>query len=170
MNPKFERGKPLGEVLLKWWQGLDDNRGDRAVLRRASNVTGIAVSAPYQRLYRRLLATGALGDLSGWQRESLSAVAGLLAHIKEDDAGAVLPKSLSHRAEGSDRPAVSELRFVRLLESPDLDALFGGLRRALPLMGHKVDVVALANDVIGWGDAVKKRWAYGYEWPEKTGA
>src|SRR5687768_557842 len=119
MSLKFERGKPLGEILLRWWQRLDDNRGDRAVLRRASSVTAIAISAPYQRFYQRLQVTGAVADLSSGQKERLAAVAGLLSHVKEDTVGIDLPKSLGHRSEGSDRPAVSELRFIRLLESPD---------------------------------------------------
>ena len=75
---------------------------------------------------------------------------------------------MSQKESGQDRPPVSELRFMRLLESPDLDALFIGLRRALPLAKHSVDVLALANDVVHWSDAVKKRWAYSYEWPEKS--
>ena len=32
-----------------------------------------------------------------------------------------------------------------------------------------LDVLALATDVVNWGDAVKKRWAYGYDWPDKAG-
>ena len=68
-----------------------------------------------------------------------------------------------------DKPAVSPLRFMRLLESPDIDALFSGLRRALPLIQHRADVLQLATDVVNWGDAVKKRWAYAYRWPDKKG-
>ena len=56
---------------------------------------------------------------------------------------------------------------MRLLDAPDSEALFSGVRRVLPLMGS-VDVIALANDLMFWGDAVKKRWAYGYDWPEKS--
>jgi CRISPR system Cascade subunit CasB len=68
-----------------------------------------------------------------------------------------------------DKPCISPLRFTRLLESPDVDALFSGLRRALPLLQHRTDVLALATDVVNWGDAVKKRWAYAYHWPAKAG-
>ena len=67
-----------------------------------------------------------------------------------------------------DKPRVSPLRFTRLLESPDIDALFAGLRRTLPLLHNQADVLALATDVVNWGDAVKKRWAYGYDWPDKA--
>ena len=74
---------------------------------------------------------------------------------------------MSARKPGDDRPAVSPLRFQRLLESPDLDALFSGLRRVLPLMQQPISIVALANDLLFWGDRVKKTWAYDYEWPTK---
>ena len=102
-----------------------------------------------------------------YHNDRLAAVVGLLAHVKQNDQRA-LAKGMSLREEGGDRPCVSELRFRRLLESPDLDALFIGLRRVLPLMNHGVNVLALANDLVYWGDAIKKRWAYEYEWPEKS--
>ena len=75
---------------------------------------------------------------------------------------------MSQRDEGRDRPHVSELRFLRLLDAPDSEALYVGLRRVLPLMKHRLDVLALANDFFYWGDEAKKRWAYGYRWPDKT--
>ena len=33
-------------------------------------------------------------------------------------------------------------------------------------MGSRVDIIALANDVLYWGDRVKKKWAYNYRWAE----
>ena len=44
-------GEPtaLGRVLLAWWNGLDDDRGSRAILRRAASPTQVALTAPYQR-------------------------------------------------------------------------------------------------------------------------
>ncbi len=71
--------------------------------------------------------------------------------------------SANHQGE---RNPISELRFRRLLESPDTQTLFNGMRRALPLMGHKANIIALANDVLLWDDSVKKTWAYNYHWSE----
>ncbi|MGH8729205.1 MAG: type I-E CRISPR-associated protein Cse2/CasB [Burkholderiales bacterium] len=162
MSTQFNKDPYLGKVLLEWWEGLDGDRASRAILRRASSVMAVALTSPYQRLYRRL-------NISDWaehRKDRLAAVVGLLAHVKQNDENTVA-KGMSLRDEGGDRPRVSELRFRRLLESPDLDALFVGLRRVLPLMGHRVNVLALANDIVHWGDAVKKRWAYDFEWPEK---
>lgn len=168
MSYRFERNNYPGEQLFQWWQGLDDHRADRAALRRGASVAAISISPAYQKFHRRLLASKVIEPLGNWQRDRLAAAAGLLAHVKNDTEGTELAVSFSQPAAGGDRPAVSELRFVRLLESPDLDALFTGLRRALPLTGHTVDVIKLTNDVLNWGDAVKKRWAYEYLWPTNS--
>lgn len=153
----------IGKALLEWWRALGDDLASRAILRRATTVTAVALTAPYQRLYRRLLLVGWPKDAPEWQSDRLAAAIGLLAHLKTADA-----RSLPGAMSDGERPAVSELRFRRLLESPDMGALFTGLRRALPLIGSSADPLALARDVFYWGDAVKKRWAYDYRWPDKS--
>lgn len=157
------------ERIASWWRGLEDERADRAVLRRAASLTAITLSAPYQRLYRQLVAAGWNSNASEQRNDRLAAVVGLLAHVKEDSPQS-LPKAMSARSPGDDRPPVSELRFQRLLESPDIEALFSSFRRTLPLLKHSVNVKALATDVLYWGDSVKKRWAYDYDWPQKQNA
>lgn len=166
---RTRNGEPtaIGSVLLAWWQGLDDDRAGRAILRRASSPTLVAFTAPYQRLYRRLQAAGWPKDARPQDNDRLAAIVGLLAHVEKNESGLVAA-AMSQRDEGGDRPHVSELRFLRLLDAPDPDALYMGLRRVLPLMKHQLDVLALANDFLYWGDDVKKRWAYGYHWPDKT--
>ncbi|MBN8441945.1 MAG: type I-E CRISPR-associated protein Cse2/CasB [Thauera sp.] len=164
MPDRFSRDNAFGKTLLDWWQQLDDDRASRATLRRAPTVTAVTLSAPYQRLFRRLRAIGWNADDVAWRNDRLAAIVGLLAHVSEDRQGE-LAKAMSHKTTGEDRPMVSELRFTRLLESPDGDSLFVGLRRVLPLMSNSVDVVALANDILHWGDKVKKGWAYSYDWP-----
>jgi CRISPR system Cascade subunit CasB len=167
MAIEFNKETGIGRVLLNWWEGLEDDRASRAVLRRASSITAVSLTPPYQRLYQRLLTVGWDEKAKPYQNDSLAAVVGLLAHVEQND-GRAPAKAMSQKGVGEDRPPVSELRFMRLLESPDLDSLFIGLRRALPLVKHSVGVLALANDVVHWGDAVKKEWAYSYEWPEKS--
>ena len=163
MHIDFHKHPRLGALLLKWWTGLDEDRASRATLRRAASVTEIALTPAYQRLYRRLCEAGWPDET--WRNDKLAAAVGLLAHVTalEDQP---MPAAMSQR-EG-DKPRVSALRFMRLLDSPDVDALFIGLRRALPLVQHRANVLTLANDVVNWGDPVKKRWAYAYDWPDKT--
>ena len=167
MSIRFNKETAIGKVLFDWWERLDDDRGSRAVLRRASTITAVSLTPPYHRLYRRLRVAGWAEEANPYRNDRLAAVVGLLAHVKQDDEHS-LAKGMSRRDEAGDRPCVSELRFRRLLESPDLDALFIGMRRVLPLMHHGVNVFGLANDLVHWGDEVKKRWAYSYEWPEKS--
>ena len=167
MSIQFSKETGIGKVLFNWWEGLEDDRASRAILRRASTITAVSLSAPYQRLYQRLSGVGWAGDAKPYQNDRLAAVVGLLVHVKQNDERAPA-KSMSQRDAGGDRPCVSELRFRRLLESPDLDTLFIGLRRVLPLMNQGANVLVLANDIVFWGDAVKKRWAYGYDWPEQS--
>lgn len=158
-------GEPtaIGRELLSWWNGLDDDRRGRAILRRASSPTQTALTAPYQRVFRRLRC---IADIHPQDYERLAALVGLLAHVKTNESRPI-PQAMSECEKG-DRPPVSELRFLRLLDSPDIETLFTALRRVLPLMKDRADVLALANDVSFWGDRVKKQWAYDYRWPEKN--
>ena len=162
---RTHNGEPtaLGRVLLAWWNGLDDDRGGRAILRRAASPTQVALTAPYQRVFQRLRT---VADIPERNYERIAAIVGLLAHIKANDSRPI-PRAMS-ACEAGARPPVSELRFLRLLDSPDIETFFTGLRRVLPLMNDQVDVLALANDVFFWGDDVKRQWAYGYHWPEKA--
>jgi CRISPR system Cascade subunit CasB len=159
----FRANQAWGELLLEWWRQLSDDTGGRAALRRAPDLTAVVLQPAFQRLHRRLLAAGwPAGPAAG---DRLAAAAGLLAHLREASDHA-LPQAMSQRE--SDKPRVSELRFRRLLESPDVDTLFAALRRTLPLVQHRCDPLALASDVVNWGDAVRKRWAYAYDWPDKV--
>jgi CRISPR system Cascade subunit CasB len=164
MKPLNEQYEP-GKSLLAWWSGLDDNRAARATLRRAGNVTQVTLTPHYQALYKRLCAHGWNDEGRPYLRDALAATVGLLAHVEHND-DEKLPVRMSKPAADGGRAPVSPLRFMRLLESPDLEALFTGLRRVLPLMGHRADVLALSNAVIRWDDDVKKRWAYDYLWPD----
>jgi CRISPR system Cascade subunit CasB len=162
----FRNDQAWGELLLDWWRQLADDTGGRAALRRAPDLTGVVMQPAFQRLHRRLLAAHWPEGL--WAGDRLAAAAGLLAHVREAD-GQRLPQAMSER-EG-DKPRVSELRFKRLLEAPDSEALFVGLRRMLPLIQHRCDPVQLANDVVNWNERTRKEWAYAYDWPhDKTKA
>jgi CRISPR system Cascade subunit CasB len=178
MQMKFNKEGAPAEALYEWWEDLQEidppkdrtrprnsDRAGRAALRRCGTIAQIIRVPAYQHLCRRMQQKGWSASSSS-QGDRLAVVAGLLAHVKEDD-GQPLAKTMSARAEGSDQPKVSTLRFMRLLDSPDLETIFTGLRRVLPLMEHKANVKALAEDLIYWGDNIKKKWAYAYDWPMK---
>lgn len=158
------------EALLRWWKTLvienpsGAARADRAVLRRASDLTAVACLPAYQRVYRAMANAEGAGDWQDFQKDRIAAAVALLAHVKVDN-GLSVPKAMSQRAEGSDRNPVSALRFRRLLDASDTESLFTSLRRTLPLIDHCVGPGSLIKDVFFWGDDVKKRWAYDYAWP-----
>lgn len=164
----------MGE-FLSWWNVLHADtapgpvRADRAALRRADSVDAVVCQPAYQRVFRRLVAKH---DGTPWthsEQDRIAALVGLAAHLYERDDTS-LPQAMSRRADGAHRNPVSDLRFARLLDSPDLDALFVGLRRVMPLIEHRADPAQMANDLFGWGDHIKKRWAYAYRWPDKAGS
>jgi CRISPR system Cascade subunit CasB len=157
----------FAKPLLHWWQGLDDDRGTRAALRRCATVDAVSVSEAYQRFYRYMLACGWSEDASDRQRDNLAAIAGLVANIKTDDSQP-LPVRMSELS--GDRPLVSERRFCDLLKADSTGDLFVGLRRILPLLKQQASVQQLAHDVYWWNDDTRKKWAYAYRWPVKPSA
>lgn len=169
----LRRGTPEMAVLLRWWHAMtSDNvsgglRADRAILRRAASVQDVILTPAYQRLFADMSAAHEGRAWFEHEKDRIAAIVGLAAHLAPAE-GLSLPEAMSKRSDGSDRNPVSELRFRRLLDSPDVDALFAGLRRTLPLIDHRADLALLAEDVFAWGDSVKKRWAYAYDWPKKA--
>lgn len=157
----------FGKVLHQWWNGLEDDRASRAILRRCASLDEVTLSPPYQRFYRYMLVCNWPADAALWRNDKLAAIAGLLAHIKTDD---VQRLSVRMSEMSGDRPLVSELRFRDLLKIDTTDDLFVSLRRTLPLVAYQANVYQLANDVYWWNDEIKKQWAYSYRWPVKQPA
>jgi CRISPR system Cascade subunit CasB len=162
-NKSFHPESTLGHALLRWWKSLENNPGPRAELRRAHNLTAVALTGAYQRFYQQMLAAGWPDDAKSWKNERLSAVAGLLSHVKIEDS-----RSMPVIFSEGDKPSFSELRFRRLLESATIDDVFTSLRRALPMVGYKANIHDLAKAVLFWNDETKKKWAYAYLWPAQS--
>ena len=174
-HPHYKLQQAVKDEFLSWWHVLHSDtaagpqRADRAALRRADSLSAVVCLPAYQRIFRRMAAKHEGDSWTPYQKDRIAALVGLAAHLKEKDDTS-LPEAMSRRPEGSDRNPVSDLRFARLLDSPDLEALFVGLRRTMPLIDHRANPAKLADDLFGWGDHVKKQWAYAYRWPDKAGA
>jgi len=175
---RLSKDQGPGRVLDAWWHEVTQERDKgsaraaRALLRRAHDITAVTLTQPYQQLFQRLRDAG-WDDRFATSNDALAAVVGLLVHVETDAGQTSFAEAMSQCPAGSTKPYVSEARFRRLLEAPDIDALFTGLRRALPLMGAGAPVLVLADDVLAWArpeqrDEVKKRWAYRYAWPQAT--
>jgi CRISPR system Cascade subunit CasB len=157
----------FGKVLHQWWQGLEEDRASRAMLRRCATLDEVSICPAYQRFYRYMLACNWPANAVTWQNDKLAAIAGLLAHVTSEDLQR-LPIQMSEL--DGDRPQVSELRFRDLLKVETTDDLFVSLRRILPLIDKKTSIYQLASDVYYWSDCTKKQWAYSYRWPVKQSA
>lgn len=170
MSKPYELSFEARTAFLAWWRKLHSDsgpqRGARARLKRAATLTQVVWEPAYQNAYQQLRQ--ASGDACWTERQcdGLAAAVALAAHLKPSESSRVLSVAgAASGKEGSPNP-VSPLRFRRLLDAPDIDSLFISLRRLLPLMGDSLDPAQLAQDLFGWGDVVRKRWAYAYNWPE----
>ena len=67
---RFDKGSPELQALDAWWQSLDDNRGDRAELRRCGTLAEVVFTPAYHRLRQRLCRCGVVHD------DGLAVVAG----------------------------------------------------------------------------------------------
>ncbi|MDD0811734.1 type I-E CRISPR-associated protein Cse2/CasB [Curvibacter sp. RS43] len=177
LNP-YRLDSGAKQAFVRWWQRISDDkaeswaRADRASLKHAHDVLALTCTPAYQRVYQDMLAARGGVAWPAYQQDRIAAMVGLAAHVKKGNSPEPLslPKAMSYRPEGVDRNPVSELRFLRLLDAPDIDALYLGLRRCLPLIKSQIDVALMADDLFEWGDWVKKRWAYDYRWPDKATA
>jgi len=133
-------------LVLKWWYGLENDKGGRAQLRRAANTSEVVFSPAYHRLYN---------EVSAADKERLALIAGLCAHIKDNS-------DVSFARQMAEGDKVSSLRFRRLLAINDRDELYHAMIRFIRMLGGVVNVCDLAKTVYWWNDKTKKRLAYDY--------
>jgi CRISPR system Cascade subunit CasB len=161
MSDAFKTGHSTTGALLAWWRELEQNRGDRAELRRCADLLQVMQTEAFHAARRRLIGAGLSEQES--RNPRLAAIIALAAHAKGLSEES-LPESFS---SGEKRPLVSPLRFRQILDASDDDELFTRLRRVLPLIDARVNLVQLAANVWYWGDSMRKRWIYDYRWPAK---
>jgi len=160
MQIDFGPSKPAGEILAKWWEGLQRDTGGRARLRRCAYLEEVMLEPAFHRLLKSLRTLTQSGDEALDERDiqRLAVIAGLLAHVS-----ARAPKPLAeHMADPKGgRPLVSSLRFRRLLKQPFED-LYPAMIRVIRQLDKRADISDLAASVYYWGDRVRKRWALAY--------
>lgn len=159
MQPQFKPESPSGKILHDWWKSLEDNKGDRAALRRCHRTAEVLFVPAYHDFCRELCSY--LGERGSFRIDRLPAVAGLIAHAKLD-ADQDLPRQMAHSKVAGGGPILSELRFRRLLQCQSQEELFLALLRVIRLLEGKVNIYSLADSVYWWGDKVRRDWAYAY--------
>lgn len=152
---KFDNNSPEMQAFAAWWQALNDNRGDRAELRRCATLTEVVFTPAYHRLR---LAIGKYGAVNA---DALALVAGLSARVKDNVEGISIAEQMATgKADGSAR--VSGLRFRRVLKVKEPEALFSAMSRIVALLGGAVNLQSLAKSVYFWNDVTLKKWAFEY--------
>ncbi len=153
------------DIVRNWWSeltqpqepGQPSNRGELAELRRCKNLEEVFFVPAFHRLYNRLTGTD-------WnQRSAVAAIAGVLAHVKQEpDKTQRFAGHLAAARKTGDGPRVSELRFQRLIAHQDRQELVPALIRILHLANDAAPVKDLAKGVYWWNDGIRRDWTFQY--------
>jgi CRISPR system Cascade subunit CasB len=153
-----------GEVLLEWHKGLEQDKGSRARLRRAASPDDVIFEPSFHQLLAKLRPAFRVDDPR--VRRNLAAFAGLAARVREhiEDFPLARQMGTSGARKNSDSLAVTEQRFRRLLTTPTLDARYSQLARMIHLLGHRIDLLSLADALCYWetDPDLRQQWAYDY--------
>lgn len=160
MSRMFTEADESSGLLISWWEALDQDRGERANLRRAPGASEVAFGSSFHRLLGRLRAQGYSVGRDG--TVALAAVAGLAAHVKSHIGGASIAQQMATPKSPGAGARVSGLRFRRLLAVSDREELYPLLIRVVRLLDGRVNLVSLANAAFWWNDRTKRDWAYDY--------
>ncbi|BAZ95176.1 uncharacterized protein FOKN1_2816 [Thiohalobacter thiocyanaticus] len=163
MQIDFRPDKPAGEILAEWWEGLQNDTGGRARLRRCKTPEEVMLEPAFHRLLRRLGALTEKSDdtqLEGYEIHRLAAIAGLLAHVRVKRSKPLAEQMAESESKGG-KPLLSSLRFRRLLKEPFED-IYPSMIRVIRQLDEKANISDLATSIYYWGDRVRKRWALAY--------
>lgn len=151
----FDENSELGKELKKWWENLRENKGIRAEFQRAKNVKDIILLSSFHLACNRF--NRFFTNENHWETR-LAMILGLLSHVKGEYDGKLAEQMAS---PGKDSPALSELRFRRLIQC-DRDEFYVRMIRVIRLLKREANLHDLARSCYYWGDKIKRDWAFGY--------
>jgi len=132
--------------LLRWWAGLVNERGNRAMLRRAVKPEDVLLSPAFS----EFLAIMPESWRQDYRLLDSALIAAILARVKASDEHNTFAKSLALPKQGGGKPPMSELRFMQLQKSRDPDEFFRQLARAISILDGKVNLLSLADGALHW--------------------
>lgn len=167
------------KCLKSWWHWLDDNRGDRAQLRRAESPDDILLTPAFAHFLQKMPESWRKGESEKGEKlliTDMGMIAAVLARVKTEpnDSDITFAKSLAKAKEGGSKAAMSELRFQQLQKSRTPEDFYIRICRAVNLLGGKVNIASLADDIAHWlaefrygpaskpADRLAVRWASDY--------
>ncbi|MBL4867221.1 MAG: type I-E CRISPR-associated protein Cse2/CasB [Pseudomonadales bacterium] len=136
--------------LLDWWRWLDENRGDRAQLRRAKGSDDILLTAAFSHFLYKMPGRWSESDQISITNAAM--VAAVVARIKKNNEKSSFARELGLPKEGGSHAVMSELRFLQLQKSRTPDEFFTRTCRAIALLGGKASVLSVADDILHWLD------------------
>lgn len=164
--------------LKRWWAELDDKRGNRAQLRRASNADDVLLTPAFAHFLQAMpetWGTGSTGKGVPLSISEMAVIAAVLARVKEPlKVDVSFAKSLALPKEAGGKAVMSELRFQQLQKSRSPEDFFTRVCRAVNLLGGKANIASLADDIAHWliefrtgpaskpEDRLAVRWASDY--------
>lgn len=160
LTPEMLRSEKFKSEVWQWWQSLEEDRGQRAELRRCRSPEEVYVSAAYRdHLARRMGESFALDENDLLH---LALPVGVLARARVLESGAHFAALFARRGKGS--PAMRDVRFRQVLALPDdrFDDLFTMLTRLVRLMDNAASLPGLLECGLFWNDAARVRWAREY--------
>lgn len=164
------------QILLKWWLWLDDNRGHRAKLRRATTPQDIMMMDAF---FKFLKFTTKIDDENDclsddWHKPenfyTAATLCGLLSKVKTNAAEVLTSIALDENEQdlkkekrtlnfasqlampnsGGSSPVMSELRFSRLQKSESVDSFYLNMSRAIDLLNGAVHLNSMIKDTLHW--------------------
>jgi len=148
--------KPYDEqALFKWWDSLEQNKGERAELRRCRTTTDVAFTQAFYRFLR------AIDKKNRSNIDQLALIAGVLAHVKKNDPSKRIAEQMASPKSGINA-RVSGLRFRRLLKIDNREELYQALVRLIHLLDGTANIYSLAESAFYWSERTRKDWAYDY--------
>lgn len=148
----FLKDSTACDRLLEWWKWLDDNRGDRARLRRVESPDDVLLTSAFSRFLAEMPDEWSLSE----QLPASALVAAIVAQVKEDVSTSSFATQLAMPKEGGDKPRMSELRFQQLQKSQDPTEFYRRLLRAVRMLDGNVNILSITNDILHWMHEYRK--------------
>lgn len=157
---------PQTTAAQDWWRDLDTrDRAGRARLKRA-DLDGAMIDEATLRLFHRL------GRRTPRDLSRIAALAAVLAAVRNDTGrGTPFARQIGfskmpadpQKPEADNKPALSVLRFKRLMSAGDDADLARQFRRAVDLLGGKANVEDIKRVVLRWHQPETRRgFAFDY--------
>lgn len=133
------KDEKIRHEIMNWWEGLQNNKGGRARLRRCREPIQVILYPSFYEL------NNAVPQWPERQGLGLAAIAGLIANVDASVRGMTFPQQLGTPKEPGANAPMSENRFRQLIKSHDWPEFYQRMRRAILMLKRNVNILSLAD-------------------------